>query len=162
VAGLGERCVRVRAGPASVSSFLYRPAMVDLPVDETQVSLVDERTGLQRVCGPLPSQLTVCQTLQFVEDDRPERFLRGEIAGAPRSEQRGHIARRISLHESEDNPILADSRLRGGSIQQAPDTELEARIVAFQASGSRIAVVYDGKDEMVVIDPLDRSARRRT
>jgi hypothetical protein len=86
-----------------------RPALVD----QTQVSLIDERRGLQRVPGPLAAQVAVRQLMQLTLDERQQTVEGIGVACGPGGEQVGHLAGRgravAHLGTSAGRSIFPDS-----------------------------------------------------
>ena len=69
-------------------------------VDESQVGLVDERRGLQRVPGPLAAQVAVRQEVELPLDQRHEPLERGAITLRPGKEKTRHVVSGVAYgHE---------------------------------------------------------------
>jgi hypothetical protein len=79
-----------------------------LPLDESQVSLVDERGGLEGVARTLAREVAAREAPEFGVDDGDEAFERGLVAVALGREQLRDILRRVLSHRSL-------RRRRGGS-----------------------------------------------
>ena len=67
-----------------------------LRADETQVSLVDERRGLQAVASALPAHAAARNAMQLLVHERDELLEGSFVTPAPREEEAGHTARIVA------------------------------------------------------------------
>jgi hypothetical protein len=81
-------------------------------INQSEVDLVDERSGLEKVARTLGSHMPLCQTAQFVVHEREQPLQGSGVAVPPFDQQSRYVAQR-----SRDPTPVGSRSATGGSLE---------------------------------------------